>query len=437
MYPAIRLDNVGKRYLIGRQRDRARHRTLADTIHNAVLAPFRNLRTGAALGRTEEFWALRNLSFEIQQGEVVGIIGRNGAGKSTLLKILSRITPPTTGRIELRGRVGSLLEVGTGFHPELNGRENIFLSGSILGMNYRHIREKYDEIVDFSGISEFIDTPVKRYSSGMRVRLAFAVAAHLEPELLLVDEVLAVGDFEFQRKCLGKMSNVAEGGRTVLFVSHNMAAVQNLCQRVVVLSGGKVLFDGPTEEGIEHYLRQYEQARPDEDLSHIPREPDLHPIIRRISFRNARDQATTAVPVWSPLTVQIDYEHIDELLDPHFGLTFETHSGAKVFWVQTRFQLGSIPRLAPRGTVTCHIPQLPLLPGTYFVTPGCGNHRKALDRLPRACQLTITPNDVFGTGRLPPKTMGTVLVDAKWTVEEAPADAPDTDTSLQSPQKTG
>lgn len=252
----ITVENVGKRYVLDHQA-RGGYRKFSDTLIEAAKTPFRLLRAAGSArltGRSEEFWALKDVSFEIKQGEVVGIIGRNGAGKSTLLKILSRITEPTTGRITLYGRVASLLEVGTGFHPELTGRENIYLNGAILGMTRLEIKAKFDEIVAFAEIERFLDTPVKRYSSGMYVRLAFAVAAHLEPEILVVDEVLAVGDAQFQKKCLGKMQDVAKGGRTVLFVSHNMAAVQALCSRVIVMKQGTPVFDGPTLLGTQKYL---------------------------------------------------------------------------------------------------------------------------------------------------------------------------------------
>ena len=262
MPPIIRIESLSKKYLISHDRQRGPYRTLRETLTDLASAPFRRLR-GLHNGRVEEFWALKDVNLEVEQGEVVGIIGRNGAGKSTLLKIVSRITAPTHGRAELRGRVGSLLEVGTGFHPELTGRENIFLNGSILGMSRREIQRKFDEIVDFSGIEKFLDTPVKRYSSGMYVRLAFSVAAHLEPEILIVDEVLAVGDAEFQRKCLGKMKEVGKGGRTVLFVSHTMGAVENLCSRVVVLKRGSVSFVGSANDGIEFYISELSQRAPD------------------------------------------------------------------------------------------------------------------------------------------------------------------------------
>jgi homopolymeric O-antigen transport system ATP-binding protein len=245
----ITAEGVGKRYRLGQ---RESYRALRDVIAGAVTAPMRHVRQRRV--PRAEIWALDDVSFTLGRGEVLGLIGANGAGKSTLLKILSRITEPTRGRVVLRGRVGSLLEVGTGFHPELTGRENIMLNGTILGMRRAEIVRRFDEIVEFSGAQKFLDTPVKRYSSGMQVRLAFAVAAHLEPEILLVDEVLAVGDAEFQQKCLGKMRDVTREGRTVIFVSHNLASVRALCQRALVLEKGLLVFDGPTEDAVHHYL---------------------------------------------------------------------------------------------------------------------------------------------------------------------------------------
>jgi lipopolysaccharide transport system ATP-binding protein len=252
----IRVENLGKKYIIGHQKQE-RYTTLRDSIASGakgLLKPFQRGKSKEADGSAEEFWALKDVSFEIKQGDRVGIIGRNGAGKSTLLKILSRITEPTKGRISINGRVASLLEVGTGFHPELTGRENIFLNGAILGMGREEIKQKFDEIVDFAEVERFLDTPVKRYSSGMYVRLAFAVAAHLEPEILIVDEVLAVGDAQFQKKCLGKMQEVGKEGRTVIFVSHNMAAISQLCDTAVLLKQGHVLVQGSTESVVRQYL---------------------------------------------------------------------------------------------------------------------------------------------------------------------------------------
>ena len=268
----IRAENIGKRYVLNHQTRGAagQYRKLSDTLVHAAKAPLRlfqkeKVESGKQKG-TEDFWALKDINFEIKRGEVVGIIGRNGAGKSTLLKILSRITEPTTGRITLRGRVASLLEVGTGFHPELTGRENIFLNGAILGMTKAEIRTKFDEIVAFAEIEKFLDTPVKRYSSGMYVRLAFAVAAHLEPEILIVDEVLAVGDQKFQQKCLGKMQDVASGGRTVLLVTHNMVITRQLCGAALLLDAGRLKSFGATESTV----RQYETASENASTAFVP-----------------------------------------------------------------------------------------------------------------------------------------------------------------------
>ncbi|MCS6926686.1 MAG: ABC transporter ATP-binding protein, partial [Candidatus Binatia bacterium] len=250
---ALHIEGIGKQYRIGQKQQP--YKTLRETIVEAVQAPFRRLREGRRMARRDHFiWALKDVSLEIEHGEVVGIIGHNGAGKSTLLKILSRVTEPTTGSVDLYGRVGSLLEVGTGFHSELTGRENIYLNGAILGMRRAEIERKFDEIVAFAEVEEFIDTPVKHYSSGMYLRLAFAVAAHLEPEILIVDEVLAVGDVNFQRKCLDKMQDVGQQGRTVLLVSHNMSAVTRLCERAVLLHQGQVIQDGPAHQVVSTYL---------------------------------------------------------------------------------------------------------------------------------------------------------------------------------------
>lgn len=262
----ISAEGLGKKYSIAHQRGQAGYRALRDEIAGAARAAWHRIADMASGGplvdgdEVEDFWALKSVDFEIRSGEVVGVIGRNGAGKSTLLKILSRITDPSEGRVVIEGRVASLLEVGTGFHPELTGRENVFLNGAILGMGRAEIRRKFDAIVDFAGVERFLDTPVKRFSSGMQVRLAFAVAAHLEPDILIVDEVLAVGDAEFQGKCLGKMSEVAHGGRTILFVSHNMGAVQALCGRGILLDKGHVVTDGPVSQVIQAYSASFQSG---------------------------------------------------------------------------------------------------------------------------------------------------------------------------------
>ncbi len=260
--PVILVEGLGKRYLIRHQAGQASYRRFSEELVAALARPFRRRGDGGvSMAKREWFWALSGVNFDVQRGEAIGIIGRNGAGKSTLLKVLSRITEPTEGRVRVRGRVASLLEVGTGFHPELTGRENIFLNGTILGMTRREIQSKFDEIVAFAEIEKFLDTPVKRYSSGMYVRLAFAVAAHLEPEILIVDEVLAVGDLQFQKRCLGKMQTVASSGRTVLFVSHNMSAIRSLTQRAILLEAGKIAFAGASEGAIQRYANQGERPR--------------------------------------------------------------------------------------------------------------------------------------------------------------------------------
>jgi lipopolysaccharide transport system ATP-binding protein len=301
----ITVSNLGKKYRLKHQAEGQHYTALRDVIAGKVKSLFQN-RNSQIVNRnsTEDFWALKDVSFEVKRGEVVGIIGRNGAGKSTLLKILSRITEPTTGRVHLKGRVASLLEVGTGFHPELTGRENVFLNGAILGMSRVEIRKKFDEIVAFAEVEKFLDTPVKRYSSGMYVRLAFAVAAHLEPEILIVDEVLAVGDAEFQKKCLGKMQDVASHGRTVLFVSHNMAVIHNLCPRLIVLSNGQIVFAGSSAEGIAHYLAPIKKEK---EVSRTPHE-DGRPTITHASVELTKNEVFLMLEISSTISCQVSLE---------------------------------------------------------------------------------------------------------------------------------
>lgn len=310
--PIITVQNLGKKYRLNHQGDRRRYTALRDVIAERVKRLFRfslgKRSTPEPKGppRTEDFWALKGVDFEVKQGEVVGIIGRNGAGKSTLLKILSRITEPTTGTVRIRGRVASLLEVGTGFHPELTGRENIFLNGAILGMARAEIRQKFDEIVAFAEVERFLDTPVKRYSSGMYVRLAFAVAAHLEPEILVVDEVLAVGDAEFQKKCLGKMRDVSQGGRTVLFVSHNMAAVKSLTTHGIVLSGGRVTFNGTTDAAIQAYVQSPKPACANAQDRRWGR--GTHTAVCSVHLLDAAGESTALYISGQPLRVEVELE---------------------------------------------------------------------------------------------------------------------------------
>lgn len=309
MEPIIEARSIGKSYRITHQK--GGYVALRDVISTILRRPFSFLRhkaRGIAGGSTEAFWALKDVSFSIQKGEVVGIIGPNGAGKSTLLKILSQITPPTTGSITLRGRVASLLEVGTGFHPELSGRENIFLNGAILGMTRREIEKKFDAIVEFAGVQQFLDTPVKYYSSGMYVRLAFSVAAHIEPDILIVDEVLAVGDAEFQKKCLGKMEEVTQqDGRTILFVSHNMAAIQNICKTCILLENGQIKKIGPTHEVIDYYLNKSDHGTAVTEIAVRPGKEDRGAHVTKVSVLRDDETPSVQLPISKPFTIEIEY----------------------------------------------------------------------------------------------------------------------------------
>jgi lipopolysaccharide transport system ATP-binding protein len=357
--PAISIENLGKRYTVDHRRpdgDGIRH-----VIEGAVSSPLRWLRSGKSPKLLHaDFWALRNLSFQIEQGEVVGIIGRNGAGKSTLLKILSRITVPTEGRICIDGRIGSLLEVGTGFHQELTGRENIFLNGAILGMSRAEIIRKFDEIVDFSGVEEFLDMPVKRYSSGMYVRLAFAIAAHLEPEILIVDEVLAVGDAAFQRKCLGKMGSFAQSGRTVLFVSHNAEAIRTLCQRAVWLKDGGLHRDGSADEILEDY---YNTAF--NELSFSCSNPDYGFAIQKVVLKNDQGETNLFCP-GDDLIVEISYDARKPIEKPLIALGVLGMTGS-CFASNMLLDGHSPARLEGAGKIICTFKSIPLLPQNYTV----------------------------------------------------------------------
>jgi lipopolysaccharide transport system ATP-binding protein len=336
---AIRCEGLGKKYRIG---ERESYKALRDTITDAVSAPFRRLRksknSNPAISNAE-FWALKDISFEVKRGEVVGIIGRNGAGKSTLLKILSRITAPTTGEVEIRGRVGSLLEVGTGFHPELTGRENIFLNGTILGMKKQEIKHNFDEIVAFAEIEKFLDTPVKRYSSGMYVRLAFAVAAHLESEILIVDEVLAVGDIAFQKKCLGKMSDVARDGRTILFVSHNMGAIQRLCRECMLFDAGRKLNQGLSAVILPEYFSMSNKYNESNSVDLTDKDYDLR--IRVL------DESGNQTKIWrfgQRLTIEVDVFTAVPLCRPAVDISIHSDEQTRLFALQSD-KLGDTPEI--------------------------------------------------------------------------------------------
>lgn len=324
MKPIIKVEGLSKEYRLGQRG--AAYETIRESLAKMARAPIARLRRNG--NKPDTVWALKDVSFEIAPGEVVGIIGRNGAGKSTLLKVLSRITEPSAGRVELYGRVGCLLEVGTGFHPELTGRENIYLNGAILGMKRREIEKEFDRIVDFSEVEKFIDTPVKRYSSGMYVRLAFAVAAHMNPEILVVDEVLAVGDTQFQKKCLGKMGDVARQGRTVFFVSHNLAAVSQLCTRGILLADGQVLTDGAIDETISSYAL----ASVSRMLSEVtfPEQLDKPAYFTRLCMLNNKGEKVVRFGNDEPFTLEIEYEVRETLKQDHIWVALDRADGTRI-----------------------------------------------------------------------------------------------------------
>ncbi len=428
---AVRVDQIAKSYTIAHE---YRATTLGEAISRRVSQPLKK-------HTKEEFWALRDVSFDVKKGEVIGIIGRNGAGKSTLLKILSRIVSPTRGQIEMHGHVGSLLEVGTGFHPELTGRENIYLNGSILGMRRREIERHFDAIVDFAGVERFLDTPVKRYSSGMYVRLAFAVAAHLRSDILIIDEVLAVGDAEFQKKCLGKMQSIASGeGRTILFVSHNMTSVRTLCQRCVLLSQGEVDFDGDCEEATMHYLAQLkgEAANSSGELTGAPDlihgEFDLkvhdnpyskETLIQKILLRNDKGALTNQVKMGHSLSVEVMVYCPEPFLHLGMSLFFKNKDGITLTSAGTHLlPPRSTPQRSRNQRFYFEIPQIPFVPGSYeiefLLRRAADNYTIKLDRVQGLVYLNVEPADVLKSGYEFSKNDGQVYLQSSWDSEPLP-----------------
>ena len=415
MSTIIKVAGLSKRY----------PRTQMDTLGNLrelMVHAFRH--PGRVLSRlmghvqTEEFWALRDINFELEEGEVLGIVGANGAGKSTLLKILSRITNPTEGYARLRGRVASLLEVGTGFHAELTGRENIYLNGAILGMAKREIAAKFDEIVAFSEVEEFLDTRVKHYSSGMYLRLAFAVAAHLQPEILIVDEVLAVGDLAFQKKCLGKMSEVSRSGRTVLFVSHNLPAVENLCSRGIVLRAGHMAFSGTAKDTIAHYVRTVTvensgRAASVVDLAHAPTRAS-EPLLQTLELLDENfNPAPTTMFLGSPLLMRVTFRLPSRATSVDVEIGFDSLHGQRVFTASSLFAPNREYYDAIGEQVfTCRFGSVPLLPGDYRVRISLYSGTKEIDWVEGATVLDILPSDYYGTGKIP--SNGLVAVPQQW-----------------------
>ncbi len=430
--PSIEVRGLAKEYHIGAVKS-ARYGTLRDSITSAVTGPFRRARkllSGQATGAAEldeRIWALRDVSFDIEPGEVVGIIGRNGAGKSTLLKILSRITEPTLGCATVRGRMGTLLEVGTGFHPELTGRENVFLNGAILGMQKPEIERKFDEIVEFSEIGKFIDTPVKHYSSGMSLRLAFSVAAHLEPEILLIDEVLAVGDVSFQRKCVGKMDNVAREGRTILFVSHNMAAVNRLCGRVLWIHDGQLHRSGDPGTVIREYLAEGSSFIGERTWDAGLSDPGVEALkIHAMRVRDSGGKVSSGLSGDEAFTVEIDYDVTEALSGSRIGFVVSTPDGTVAFdaFDSDREEFAST-RSPGMYTNECKVPGQFLAPGRYLLTvvagiPGVGS----LASYEGALTIDINDTGVVGS-HAPGGRRGVFRPNLAWDVEcHSPAPLP-------------
>ena len=443
----IKVEGLGKKYVIGHQTGLSRrqsYKRFSDVLLNAAKAPvraiaakwgnFQKLGSGnesglpayrhspfSALSAKEDFWALKEVSFEIKRGDVVGIIGRNGAGKSTLLKILSRITEPTTGQIEIDGRVASLLEVGTGFHPELSGRENIFLNGAILGMTRAEIRRKFDEIVAFAEVENFLDTPVKRYSSGMYVRLAFAVAAHLEPEILVVDEVLAVGDAQFQKKCLGKMQDVSrQDGRTVLFVSHNMGAVQNLCSRGLVLTCGKVAFDGKMAGAIDSYNSSTSNVAAINLAKRVDRKGAGNVRFIKSELLNSNRQPIAEAVTGSEVIIRLHYASEQRVQFRACRVSLAIgRIGTPLILASSELISNEEVILKSNGYIDCIIPNLPLTKGEYSVMLYLESAKEMEDWIDNGFTFTVSDGDFYGTGRdYPVGWEGrTVLVKHSWLFE--------------------
>jgi lipopolysaccharide transport system ATP-binding protein len=397
--PALSVEGIGKLYQLAHQV--GRHATFRDALTAMALAPLRRFQQLRGTDKSmEDFWALKDISFEVQPGEVVGIVGRNGAGKSTLLKILSRIVEPTEGHAVLRGRVASLLEVGTGFHPELSGRENIYLNGSILGMKKREIDSKFDNIVEFAEVERFLDTQVKRYSSGMYVRLAFAVAAHLDPEILIVDEVLAVGDAEFQKRCLGKMKEISSGaGRTVLFVSHNMAAVRSLCSRAVLLRNGRVELQDTADAVVDAYLTPDSGAAP--ATLHMKAPAGAAVWMTEASLLVDGKPSVTA-PMGSSLRLSIGFEASTPLRHPRLGYVLQSVAGERLLNSSNRFQPSpAFDDATSKGFIECDLGTPPLMPGRYVFSFWFGDMVKDHHIVLDAMTFEVTERDLWGIGRLP------------------------------------
>jgi lipopolysaccharide transport system ATP-binding protein len=426
---AVTVENLSKRYLVGhRFSEHVDYTTLRDVISREVRA-FARRSVDVVCGRQivqgdeiDQFWALQDVSFQVKQGDVLGIVGRNGAGKSTLLKILSRITEPDRGRAILRGRVSSLLEVDTGFHPELTGRENIFLNGAILGMQKSEIKRKFDEIVAFSEVERFLDTPVKHYSSGMYVRLAFAIAAHLEPEILVIDEVLAVGDVNFQQKCIAKMQDVAsKEGRTILLVSHNMAVVESMCNSAVLLAEGRCVARGGTSDIVREYLRDIDRACAMILVERTDREGSGEVRFVSLSFEDRCGNNVSAFQCGGLATLHLLMENRtnSKLRDLRIALGIDDEMGQRVAVLDTMLTGDNISDLSPgQGSVRVILPRMALTPGRYRVTIFSTINGTIADWIKNAAVFDVVAGDYYGTGQLPPHGKGMFLMDHKFVAGE-------------------
>ncbi len=419
----IEVQNLGKRYRIHHQQNGQRYTALRDVIAEKARSAFRGLWSRGPVVPwsrgpvSEDFWALKNVSFEVNRGDAIGIIGRNGAGKSTLLKILSRITEPTEGRVRLKGRVASLLEVGTGFHPELTGRENIFLNGAILGMSRAEIKKKFDEIVAFAEIEKFLDTPVKRYSSGMYVRLAFAVAAHLDPEILIVDEVLAVGDAEFQKKCLGKMEAVAKrGGRTVLFVSHNTASLRSLCNRGILLDHGCLVKAGEIGEVVDYYGSASNQELGSSTIT-FPK-PSGHGVWIESASIIINGEKKTSAGTGDHFRIQARFRADHPVRKLLLGVLICSSQGERILCTNNQFLPFEDPeKPLDCGSITCDLGMVPLMEGMFRVSIWFGTNLHDQQHFPEALAFEVFERNIWGTQRPPPKHVAPLWWNASFSVE--------------------
>lgn len=418
---AISVDHVSKQYRIGVDAGDLKYRSLRQAISDACLAPVRRLsRVRDQEAKDDTIWVLKDVSFDVSPGEVIGLIGRNGSGKSTMLKILSRITAPTKGKVQVHGRIGSLLEVGTGFHPDLTGRENVFLNGSILGMKHREIQRQFDAIVDFADITQFLDTPVKRYSSGMYVRLAFAVAAHLNPEILLVDEVLAVGDVDFQRKCIGSMQSVANSGRTVVLVSHNLALIEKLCRSAVWLDKGDLRLTGTAEEVVADYVKQSRSWISSNLLDYPHRKPGSMARFSSIQILDRNGQECHDLPVGSDIMIKLGIEADQPIRQPCVAATIVTPHNQRIFYCSSRDAGYDLPAMEGRYSLTCHLSSLNLLAGRYYIDLSLHDpaHRE-YDSIPSAGYFDIRRTDVLNSGIPLGQEHGLVFFNSQWELRSA------------------